>query len=88
MTGRDKSVGWCEVETCTGDLYILPRAAFDDLETNLDKRRGGWASVTDVYGAEQRFLFREVRRLTSLSPEAIRIREQEEAEDRLLHGDE
>ena len=88
MTGRDPDVGWCEVETSGGDLYFLPRVCFDKLETDLDKRRGGWACVTDVYGAEQRFLMREVRRLTNLTPEAIAVRTKEEAEDRLLNGDE
>ena len=87
MTGRDRSVGWCEVDT-NGEVYYLPRAEYGRIETALNNRKGGWHEVTDVYGADQMFRLRDVIRLTDMTPAALRIRDAEEAEDRLLNGDE
>lgn len=88
MSGKDSAVGWCEIEISNGDVIFVPSGEFDRMETALDSRKGGWWKLVDVYGDEQKYRYRDVVRLSNRSPAGIKLRAQEEQEDRLLNGEE
>lgn len=82
MAGRDKSVGWCQVETHS-NVYYLPRAEFEPLTAKLRDRRGGWMFVEDVFGASRAFKMSSILDVSDWSPDAIALCDDALAEDRL-----
>lgn len=80
--GRDRTKGWCLVETPTAS-YLLPRDQFDPLSAKLNDRRGGWHLSEDVFGRTVLFRVRDVTDLIDTPPEAIDALEAAQAEDRL-----
>lgn len=82
MPGRDKSVGWCAVET-TAASYLLPRAEFDRLSARLIDRKGGWHHTEDVFGRTVLFRLRDITDLVDTPPDALAALEAAAAEDRL-----
>jgi hypothetical protein len=80
MTGRDRSVGWCFVETDYGRDYLLPRSEYDRLSA-LVTDRIGWYSAVSVFGSSVMFRIADVRSLEDCSPASIAAAAIAQAED-------
>jgi len=70
------------VET-ESSLYCLPRSEYERLSALLLSRRGGWVTVTDVFGADRMFRMRDILDVSDWSPQSLELVRTAEIEDRL-----